>query len=69
MPLLQHGLIPKAWRASAERASPALAASGRPNPIAAAIRHFFRFDKQNGRSEPATTPTVNISLLARRPSQ
>jgi 2-polyprenyl-6-hydroxyphenyl methylase / 3-demethylubiquinone-9 3-methyltransferase len=66
MPLLQHGLIPKAWRASAERASPALAESGRPNPLAAAIRLLYRFDKRNGRSELATTPTVNISLLARR---
>lgn len=67
MPLLQRGLIPKAWRASAERSPPAAQATGRSDPIAAAIRVLYRFDRENRRSEASATPTVNISLLAKRP--
>ena len=65
MPLLQRGLIPKAWRASAERAAPG-ARPQRFDLLAAAIRIFYWFDSRNRRSEAPATSTVNICVLATR---
>lgn len=67
MPLLQKGLIPKAWRASAER-SKIPPSARRADPIAAALRIFHLADGANKRTQEPSAPTVNISVLAKRPS-
>lgn len=70
-PLLDHGLLPRSWHRSAERASGST--DGQVNrqslfdPISLARAIVNWFDRSNQRTEPENAPTLTICLRARHP--